>query len=196
MVGRHVQNIQNRSLTRAPQSCSNRTDLPSSPCAKVSCCLPARISRVPHLRIQPRSLEINLAAVQTWLESKFHRLVYCCHFHWFLSLWNSTYPSALAVALRFGRLLVATVSSFVSVLSAVSTLTLEARVLCCRFTVTFAWVALFSFLATLLALAGFSFASPFPGDGIDFHRIFIVCVSGWGRPQDASAPQEILSRHV
>ena len=42
-VGRHVQNIQNRSSTRAPQSCC-KTDLPNSPCADVSCCLPARIS--------------------------------------------------------------------------------------------------------------------------------------------------------
>ena len=47
----------------------------------VSCCLPAKISRVPHLRIQSCSLEINLAAVLTCLMSKFHRLVYCCHFH-------------------------------------------------------------------------------------------------------------------
>ena len=37
-VGRHVQNIQNRSSTRAPQSCC-KTDLPSSPCADVSCFL-------------------------------------------------------------------------------------------------------------------------------------------------------------
>ena len=64
-VDRHVQNIQNRSSTRAPQSC-NRTDLPNSPCADVSCCLPARISRVPHLRIQSCSLETNLIAVQTF----------------------------------------------------------------------------------------------------------------------------------
>ena len=40
-----------------------------------------RISRVPHLRIPSRSLEINLAAVRTCLVSKFLRLVYCCHFH-------------------------------------------------------------------------------------------------------------------
>ena len=33
-VDRHVQNIQNRSSTRAPQSC-NQTDLPISPCADV-----------------------------------------------------------------------------------------------------------------------------------------------------------------
>ena len=58
-----------------------KTDLPISPCTDVSCCLPAKISRVPHLRIQSCSLEINLAAVQTCLMSKFHRLVYCCHFH-------------------------------------------------------------------------------------------------------------------
>ena len=63
-VDRHAQTIQNRSLTRAPQSC-NRTDLPSSPCVDVSCCLPATISRVPHRRIQSCSLETNLMAVQT-----------------------------------------------------------------------------------------------------------------------------------
>ena len=73
-------NIQNRSSTRAPQSC-NRTNLPSLPRADVSCCLPARISRVPHLRTQSCSLETNLTAVQTCLVSKFLRLVYCCHFH-------------------------------------------------------------------------------------------------------------------
>ena len=83
---RHVQNIQNRSSTRAPQFSTSQsdwdeTDLPNSPCTDVSSCLPARISRVPHLRIQSRSLEINLAAVQTCLVSKFLRLVYCCHFH-------------------------------------------------------------------------------------------------------------------
>ena len=59
--------------------------------------------------------------------------------------------------------------AFVSILSAVSTLTVESRVLYCRFPVTFAGVAFFSFLATLLALAGFSFAFSFPGEGIDFH---------------------------
>ena len=58
-VDRHVQNIQNRSSTRAPQSC-NRTDVPNSPCANVSCCLPARIPRVPHLRIKSCSLETHL----------------------------------------------------------------------------------------------------------------------------------------
>ena len=70
-------NIQNRSSTRAPQSCS-KTDLPNSPCTDVSCCLPAKISRVPHLRIQSCSLEINLAVVLTCSN---HRLVYCCHYH-------------------------------------------------------------------------------------------------------------------
>ena len=90
-----------------------------------------------------------------------------CHFRFWL-------PCALAFAMKFGRLLVPTISSFVSVLSAVSTLALESRVLYCRFPVTFAWVALFSFLATLLALAGFFFAFPFPGYGIDFHRAEVV----------------------
>ena len=61
-VGRYVQNIQNRSSTRAPQS-SNQTDPTNSLSTDVSCCLPAKISRVPHLRIQSCSLEINLAAV-------------------------------------------------------------------------------------------------------------------------------------
>ena len=87
MVGRHVQNIQNRSSTRAPQFSTSRsdwdeTDLPNSPCTDVSCCLPARISRVPHLRIQSCSLEINLAAVRTCLNlDSNHRPVYCCHSH-------------------------------------------------------------------------------------------------------------------
>ena len=95
-MGRHVQNIQNRSSTRAPQFSTsqsdwNETDLPNSPCTVVSCCLPVKISRVPHLRIQSCSLEINFAVVPTCLESKFHRLVYCCHFHWLLSPWISTF---------------------------------------------------------------------------------------------------------
>ena len=59
-------------------------------CVDVSCCLPARISRVPHLRVQSCSLETNLFAVQTCLVSKFLRLVHCCRFHCFLSLWIST----------------------------------------------------------------------------------------------------------
>ena len=73
-------NTQNRSSTRAPQF-STPTDLPTSPCTDVSCCLPAKISRVPHLRIQSCSLKKNLAVMLTCLVSKFHRLVYCCHFH-------------------------------------------------------------------------------------------------------------------
>ena len=58
-VGRRVQNIQNRSSTRVPQF-DWKTDLPNSPCTDVSCCLPANISRVSHLRIQSCSLEIIL----------------------------------------------------------------------------------------------------------------------------------------
>ena len=58
-----------------------RLIFPNSQCTDVSCCLPAKISRVPHLRIQSCSLEINFVAVLTCLVSKFHRLVYCCHFH-------------------------------------------------------------------------------------------------------------------
>ena len=42
---------------------SRKTDLPNSPCTDISCCLPAKISRVLHLRIRSCSLEINLAAV-------------------------------------------------------------------------------------------------------------------------------------
>ena len=86
-VGRHVQNIQNRSSTRAPQFSTsqsewNKTDLPNSPCTDVSCCLAAKMSRVPHLRIQSCSLEINLAVVLTCLDLVTnHRLVYCCQFH-------------------------------------------------------------------------------------------------------------------
>ena len=81
-----LHNIQNRSSTRAPQFSTSQsdwdeTDLPNSLCTDVSCCLPARISRVPYLRIQSCSLEINLAAVYTCLMSKFLRHVYCCHFH-------------------------------------------------------------------------------------------------------------------
>ena len=78
--GRHNQNIQNRSSSRAPQF-DWKTDLTNSQCTDVFCCLPARISRVPRLRIQSCSLEVNLAAVQTCLQTKFHRLVYCCHCH-------------------------------------------------------------------------------------------------------------------
>ena len=121
-VGRHVQNIQNRSSTRAPQFSTSQsdwdeTDLPNSPCADASCCLPTKISRVPHLRIQPCSLEINLAAVLTCLNlDSNHRLVYCC-----LSLTDFSHlgfrlSRALAFALKFGRLLVPTISSFVSVI--------------------------------------------------------------------------------
>ena len=86
-VGRHDQNIQHRSSTRAPQFSTSQSDwddsdLPNSPCTDVSCCLPAIISRVPHLRIQSCALEINLAAVRTCLNlDSNHRLVYCCHSH-------------------------------------------------------------------------------------------------------------------
>ena len=154
-----------------------------------------KISRLPHLRIQSCSLEINLAAVRTCLVSKFHQLVYCCHSHWFLSPWISTFP-CLCLSLRFVRLLVPTISCFVPILSRVSTFTFESWVFCCRSSVIFAWVAFFSFLATLLAFDGFFFAFPFPGDGIDSHWIFVVCVSGWSRLEDASAPQVIFSRHA
>ena len=65
-----------------------------------------------------------------------------------------------------------------------------------RESVTFAWVAFFSFLASRLALAEIFSAFPFPRDGIDYHWILIVCVSGWSRLEDASAPQVILSRHA
>ena len=69
------------------------------------------------------------------------------------------------------------VSCLVSVLSAVSTLTLEVRrFLCGLFTVVCARVACFAFPATLLALADVSSLLPFPGERVDFHRIIIVCV--------------------
>ena len=84
-VGRHVQNIQNRSSTGAPQSCS-KTDLPNSPSTDVSCCLPARISRVLQLRIQSCSLESNLIAVQTCVVVQVSST---CLLR-FLSLWIST----------------------------------------------------------------------------------------------------------
>ena len=59
----------------------------------VSCCLPVKISRVPHLRIQSCSLEINLTAVRTCLNlDSNHRHVYWCHSNWFLSPWISTFP--------------------------------------------------------------------------------------------------------
>ena len=68
-VGRHDQNIQNRSSTRAPQFSTSQSGWshPNSPSNDVSCCLPAKISRVPHLRIQSCSLEKNLAVVRTCL---------------------------------------------------------------------------------------------------------------------------------
>ena len=63
-----------------------------------------------------------------------------------------------------------------------------------RFTVTFAWVLSFPFLHPSCPCRICLF--PFPGDGIVLHRTFIVCVSGWRRPEDASAPQRILNRHA
>ena len=100
----------------------NKTDLSSSQCTDVSCCLPAKISRVPHLRIQSCSLEINLAVVLTCLDLDTNRrLVYAftdfCHFRFRLS-------RALAFTLRFVRLLVPTIRCSVSILSTVSTLAL------------------------------------------------------------------------
>ena len=76
------------------------------------------------------------------------------------------------------QMLVPAVSCLVSVLSAISTLTLEVRrFLCGLFTVTLACVIFFGFLATLLALAAFAILlHPFPGQGVDFHRIIIMCV--------------------
>ena len=158
------------------------------------CCLPARTSRLHHLRIQSCLIKINLAVVWTCL-SKFHRLVHCCHFHWFLSLWTSTFPLPLplpwdlVVCLFQSAALCPYFPQFRH-----SPSNRECYVVVSS--VTFAWVAFFFFLATLLALAGFFFAFPFPGNGIDFHWIFVVCVSGWSCLEDASAPQVILSRHA
>ena len=76
-------------------------------------------------------------AVQTCLVSTFFNLFAAVAFTDF-SHFGFRLPCVLAFALRFGRLLVPTVSSIVSVLSADSTLTLEAGVLCRRLTVTIA----------------------------------------------------------
>ena len=60
----------------------DKTDLPNSQCTDVSCCLPAKIARVPHLRIQSCSLEKNFAVLLTCLDlDTNHRLVCCCHSH-------------------------------------------------------------------------------------------------------------------
>ena len=55
-VDKRVRYIQNRPSTRVPLS-GNQTDFPSSPSVDVSCCLPARRSRVLHPHIQSCSLE-------------------------------------------------------------------------------------------------------------------------------------------
>ena len=97
-VGRHDQNIQNRSSTRAPQFSTSQsdwdeTDLPNSPCTNISSCLPAKISRVLRLRIQSCSLDIDLGVVLTCLNlDTNHRLVYCLSLSLILSPSISTFP--------------------------------------------------------------------------------------------------------
>ena len=139
--------------------------------------------------------KLGCCARRVWCPS-FFDLITAVTFYWFLSPWISTFPCPCLFLEDLFVCLYQQSACFVSILSTVSTFTIESWVFCCRFPLTFAWVAFFSFLATLLALAGFFFAFPFPGDGIDFHWIFIVSVSGWSRLEDASAPQVILSRHA
>ena len=82
-----VYSLQNRSLIRAPQSSTSQSgkgenDLTNSSCYRSFLLSSNEISRVPHLRIQPCSLETNLAAVRTCFNLDFnHQLVYCCHSH-------------------------------------------------------------------------------------------------------------------
>ena len=84
---------------------------------------------------------------------------------------------AFTFALRLVLLLVPTISSLATVFSAISALSIESRVFNFRFSVTFPIVALFAFLSSLLALAGFSLAFPFSGEDINFHWIIFLSVS-------------------
>ena len=87
-------------------------------------------------------------------------------------------------------------ASFVSVLSTMSTFTLEEReVLIILLTVTFARVVFLAFLATFFALAEFSFVLSILEEDINFHRIIVVSGHTCRRLEDASAPQVILCCH-
>ena len=90
-------------------------------------------------------------------------------------------------------------SCFVSVPSAVLTLTLEARrFLCGLFTVALAFVAFLAFLGHLSCPCRV-FTSPyhpFPGLGVDFHLVTFVRVRVCCCLEDASAPQVIFCRHA
>ena len=57
--------------------------------------LQREVSRVPHLRIQSRSLEINCGLrCRRCLVSRFFRLVYCCHFYMISVTLDSDFPCA------------------------------------------------------------------------------------------------------
>ena len=144
-------------------------------------CAQERFAHAHHVKgdqfLRSCSLDTNLMVVKTGLVStRLFNLFAGVAFTDFCDL-GFCLVRAFAFALRLVLLLVPTASSFVSVFSTIWTLTIEARVFCCRFSVTLASVAIFSFLATFLAVAGFSLAFPFPREGIDFHRIIFVSVS-------------------
>ena len=93
------------------------------------CCSPTLSCHRP-LNPYPKFLHIFIAKTGL-LRCCLYTFTDCCHFGFRLS-------RALAFTLRFWRLHVPTISSFVSIPSTDSTFTLESRMFCCRFSVTFA----------------------------------------------------------
>ena len=151
--------------------------------------------RVPHLRIQSCSLDINLAPVWTCLNLEHnHRLVDCCHSHWFLSTWISTFPCPClyleicsSACTNNQMLCVHTFHSFDIHLRIASVLLSFPGNL---------RLSGFLFLTTLLAFAGFFLPFPFQETGSTSIESSACVFSRWIRLEDASAPQLIINRHA
>ena len=125
--------------------------------------------------------QTGLRCRRVWCPS-FFGFFDCCHLHWFLSQWIST---------SWALVFVPTISSFVSVHSAVSTLTLESRVLYCRFSATFVWVAFFSCQPScscriFLCLSLFGWWHQLPSN---LHLVCFRLMSSWRRVCSSSNPQ-------
>ena len=168
---------------------------PNALSSGVSHCLPAKKSTGLH----PHSICFDRVYLRRtrWLRRRYKcpgffdvfAVLTLAHF------WHFGFRFPFAFALRL-RLFVPRISSFVSVLSTLSTFTFEVReFLRILLAVAFARVVFSAFVATFLTLAELPFSFPFPGEDIDFHRIIVVSVHTCCRLEDASAPQVTLCCH-
>ena len=130
------------------------------------------------------------------LESKFHRLVYCCHFHWFLSPWISTFwchclnVEVWAVACTNNqRLCVHTFRKFDTHIRVASVLLSSLRRPLPE------WLS-FPFLPTFLPLLYFSLPFPFRETASTSIESSSCVLLAEVVLKMASAPQVILSRHA